>query len=123
MKKFFIFSALILFIANIFASEEISSKNFMQKVSQKGDKIVIFYVPEDPNSKDLNKTIQKIDFKNIKLYMIHAGKNKDLTLGMGVQFVPTILFFKGNTLKAREVGAKNKKELEDLIKKYLKDGK
>ncbi|GEM_PF-5627021 len=120
MKKSFIFLAISLLISNIFAFEEISDKNFMQKVSQKGDKIVIFYVPEDPNSKDLNKTLQKIDFKNIKVYMIHAGKNKNLTLGMGVEFVPTILFFKGNQLKDREVGAKDEKEFKKLIEKNFR---
>ncbi len=120
MKKFFIFIIVSLLASNLFAFEEISGKNFMQKVSQKGDKIVIFYVPEDPNSKDLNKTLQKIDFKNIKVYMIHAGKNKNLTLGMGVEFVPTILFFKGNQLKDREVGAKDEKEFKKLIEKNFK---
>ena len=92
----------------------------MQKVSMPDNKIVIFYVPEDPNSQDLNKTIHKADLKNIKVYTIHAGKNKNLTLGMGVEFVPTILFFKGNKLINREVGAKTQKELQEEINKYLK---
>ncbi len=121
MKKSLIFLIVSLLSITLFASEEVGEKDFMQKIQTPGNKIVIFYVPEDPNSQDLNKTIQKLNHKDLKIYFIHAGKNKNLSIGMGIAYVPTVLYFKGNQVKGREVGAKTPKEMEENIKKYFKE--
>ncbi len=121
MKKSLIFFIVSLFSVTLFAFEEIGEKDFMAKIQSPGNKIVVFYVPKDPNSKDLNETIQKLHPKNLKIYFVHAGKNKNLSIGMGIAYVPTILYFKGNQVKGREVGAKNLKEMEESIKKYFKE--
>ena len=120
MKKSLIFILLSLFSISLFAFEELGSKNYLQKISTQGNKIVIFYVPEDPNSQDMNKTLNKMNLKDIKVYFVHAGKNRDLSIGMGIQNVPTALYFKGNQLKGREIGAKEPNEIKNSIKKYFK---
>jgi len=120
MKKSLIFIFLSLLSVNLFAFEELGSKNYMQKISTPENKIVVFYVPEDPNSQDMNKTLNKMHFKDVKVYFVHAGKNRDLTIGMGIQNVPTTLYFKGNQLKGREIGAKEPNEIKKSINKYFK---
>jgi len=120
MKKSLIFILLSLLSTSLFAFEEIGEKNFMKKMETPGNKLVVFYVPEDPNSQDLNKSLHNLNPKNVTIYFIHAGKNKNLSLGMGIAYVPTTLYFKANQLKGREVGAKTQKEIEESIKEYFK---
>lgn len=119
MKKIFV---LLLFLtSSVFAFENLTSKNFDEKVSGK-NVIVDFYKTYWGACKVLGKNLQKYDAsksEDVTIYKVDLDKEEAVGDRFDVQFYPIIIYFKDGKEVAREFGIKSPEEIKTSVKKYF----
>ena len=84
----------------------------LEDLVQKGFYIVDFYAEWCGPCKMLGPILEELKGNVIK---VNTDKHPDLASSYGVMSIPTIFFIKDGNILQREIGFRNKTELEEII--------
>ena len=84
----------------------------LHDVIQEGIWIVDFYADWCGPCKMLGPVLESIDAKILK---VNIDKHEELATEFGIMSIPTICFFKDGKIIKREIGFRNKEEIEKLL--------
>lgn len=119
MKK-----AVLLFLLSfsaLFAFEELSAKNFDEKIKGK-NAIIDFYSPSWGACKVLGKNIAKYSKnkpQNVEIYKVNILKETQLVKKHDVYGTPTLVYFKNQKEVGRAMGVSSAKDIEKRVKKHF----
>lgn len=119
MKKI----VLIMFFsfASLFAFEQLTDKNFEEKLKNK-NAIVDFYAVWCPPCKVLNKRLQafdKIKTEDITIYKVNIDKYRDLAIANKISQLPSLVYFKNGKALKKIVGIQSVEELKNSSNKIF----
>lgn len=112
MKK--IVLILTLSFVGLFAFEQLTLKNFDEKIKNK-NVIIDFYAPWCPPCKIISKNLEefnKIKDKNIEIYKVNIDEQFDLAIKYGVKALPTLIFMKDKKILKKHIGILSVKNLD-----------
>ncbi len=101
----------------------VTDANFDQEVLQ-ADKLVLvdFWAIWCGPCKIIKPHLEALAKKyegTIKVVALDTDKNTKTSAKYGIQFLPTVLFFKNGEIVDKFVGVKSKEQIEEMIKKHL----
>lgn len=85
----------------------------LNEVIKEGVWLVDFYADWCGPCKMLGSVLESMDCNILK---INVDTHENLAASFGVMSIPTICFFKDGELKKKEIGFRNKEELEQILK-------
>lgn len=122
MKKI-LFILLFFFTSSVFALEELTDKNFDEKIANK-NVIVDFHAVWWSACKVLGKNLTKYSTskkpQNVEIYKLDIGKQEAITSRYKAFAIPMLIYFKDGKEVARQRGIKTVDELEESVNKYFK---
>lgn len=100
-------------------SRELTKENFDDAI-KRNDKIVIvdFYATWCGPCKKLSPIIEEVAEENsdsIELYKVDTDKEQELAERYGIQYLPTVVYFKDGEIVKTTVGLQTKEQIEDVI--------
>jgi thioredoxin 1 len=100
---------------------ELNEKTYQSTIkSNEGLALVKFFAEWCGYCKEYGPTFESASdkFKDIKFYSVNVDKNSKLTDEMGVEGLPTTVFYRGNAVLDKADGVLSEKELTEKIQKY-----
>ena len=85
----------------------------LEDVIKEGVWIVDFYADWCGPCKMLGPVLESMDANVLK---VNVDSHEELAASFGVMSIPTICFFKDGELKRKEIGFRNKDDLENILK-------
>ena len=85
----------------------------LEDVIKEGVWIVDFYADWCGPCKMLGPVLESMDANILK---VNVDSHEELAASFGVMSIPTICFFKDGELKRKEIGFRNKDDLENILK-------
>lgn len=85
----------------------------LDDVIKNGIWLVDFYADWCGPCKMLGTVLEELDCNILK---INVDNHNDLATTYGVMSIPTIVFFKNGEMKHKEIGFRNKEEIESILK-------
>ena len=85
----------------------------LEDVIKEGVWIVDFYADWCGPCKMLGPVLESMDANILK---VNVDSHEELAASFGVMSIPTICFFRDGELKRKEIGFRNKDDLENILK-------
>jgi len=86
----------------------------LQEIIKEGIWVLDFYADWCGPCKMLGSVLEEL---NANILKINVDTHPDLAKEYGVMSIPTICFFKEGELKIKEIGFRNKLEIEEILNK------
>jgi len=118
-KSIYIVSILALFANSCFGFEHIKSVKEFEEVTKKGNVIVDFYATWCEPCKDMEKNLEAVKDKNVKIYKVDIMKSEDVVAKYGTPQVPALLYIQDGKILDGFVGLKSIIQLKKDIKNYF----
>jgi len=81
--------------------------------------LVDFWGDHCPACRQISPILQELASENagdLKIVKIHAAENVRTSSQFGIRAMPTVLIFRGGTVRGQLVGARPKSAFEDLVR-------
>ena len=108
-------------ISSLFAFEDLTLENFEEKTI--GKKVILdFYTKGWSACEDLGEslTIYNTSKENdVYIYKIDMLIEKELAQEFSVKILPTLIYFRDDEIKEREVGRKTPEQIKRSVQEYL----
>ena len=105
------------------SAKSFNSTNFLSEVLQSEQTVVVdFWAPWCGPCRMISPVIEELAVEyegKAVVGKLNVDENRQLAVEFGVMGIPTILIFKGEKVVERIVGYRQKKELSEVIDRYL----
>lgn len=105
------------------SAKSFNSTNFLSEVLQSEQTVVVdFWAPWCGPCRMISPVIEELAAEyegKAVVGKLNVDENRQLAVEFGVMGIPTILIFKGEKVVERIVGYRQKKELSEVIDRYL----
>jgi len=118
-KSIYIVSVLALLVSSSFGFEHIKSVKEFEAVTKKGNVIVDFYATWCEPCKDMEKHLQAVKGKKVKIYKVDIMKSPEVVAKYGTPQVPALLYMQDGKILDGFVGLKSITQLKKDIKNYF----
>ncbi len=102
---------------------EVTDRNFEEEVLRAGVPVLVeFWASWCLPCKAMDSILEELEREyegRLKVCKLNVDRNKFTAKRYGVEGVPTFMVFKGGEVMVREVGAKSRRELQEMAEKNL----
>lgn len=92
----------------------LKEKDEFFEIIKSGDYLVDFHADWCGPCKMLNGILEQVE--NIDILKVDVDEFKDIANKFGVMSIPTMILFRNGTEVKKEIGFKNKSQIEEMIK-------